>query len=167
MKVLIVVDMQNDFIDGALGTKEAVAIVPNVIETIKGFEGTILFISHDRYFINKIATRVIEVQKDQCLSYNGNYDDYLAQKTPVVEITQKVVTEARQRQIIDKKTKNEIKKLERTIDSLEKEINSLKEELTSEEVMNNYKKYNEITDSIDEKEMELMEIMEKWEQLQS
>ena len=53
------------------------------------------------------------------------------------------------------------------IDSLEKEINSLKEELTSEEVMNNYKKYNEITDSIDEKEMELMEIMEKWEQLQS
>lgn len=50
-----------------------------------------------------------------------------------------MVTEARQRQIIDKKTKNEIKKLERTIDSLEKEINSLKEELTSEEVMNNYK----------------------------
>ena len=130
-------------------------------EALKSFEGTILFISHDRYFINKIATRVIEVQKDQCLSYNGNYDDYLAQKTPVVETTQKVVTEARQRQIIDKKTKNEIKKLERTIDSLEKEINSLKEELTSEEVMNNYKKYNEITDSIDEKEMELMEIMEK------
>ena len=53
------------------------------------------------------------------------------------------------------------------LDALEKEINSLKEELTSEEVMNNYKKYNEITDSIDEKEMELMEIMEKWEQLQS
>ena len=136
-------------------------------EALRSFEGTILFISHDRYFINKIATRVIEVQKDQCLSYNGNYDDYLAQKTPVVETTQKVVTEAKQRQIIDKKTKNEIKKLERTIDSLEKEINSLKEELTSEEVMNNYKKYNEITDSIDEKEMELMEIMEKWEQLQA
>ena len=82
-------------------------------EALKSFEGTILFISHDRYFINKIATRVIEVQKDQCLSYNGNYDDYLAQKTPVVETTQKVVTEARQRQIIDKKTKNEIKKLGR------------------------------------------------------
>ena len=136
-------------------------------EALKSFEGTILFISHDRYFINKIATRVIEVQKDQCLSYNGNYDDYLAQKTPVIETTQKVVTESKQRQIIDKKTKNEIKKLERTIDSLEKEINSLKEELNSEEVMNNYKKYNEITDSIEEKEMELMETMEKWEQLQA
>lgn len=43
MNVLVVVDMQNDFIDGALGTKEAVAIVPNVAEKIKHFEGRILF----------------------------------------------------------------------------------------------------------------------------
>ena len=42
-KVLVVVDMQNDFIDGALGTKEAVAIVPNVLEKIKNFSGTVLF----------------------------------------------------------------------------------------------------------------------------
>ena len=41
--VLVVVDMQNDFIDGALGTKEAVAIVPNVLEKIKNFDGTVLF----------------------------------------------------------------------------------------------------------------------------
>lgn len=42
MNVLVVVDMQNDFIDGALGTKEAVAIVPRVIEKIKGFDGLVL-----------------------------------------------------------------------------------------------------------------------------
>lgn len=42
-KVLIVVDMQNDFIDGALGTKEAVAIVPKVADKIKKFKGTVLF----------------------------------------------------------------------------------------------------------------------------
>ena len=42
-KLLVVVDMQNDFIDGALGTKEAVAIVPNVKEKIENFEGTVLF----------------------------------------------------------------------------------------------------------------------------
>ena len=56
MKVLIVVDMQNDFIDGALGTKEAVAIVPNVIETIKGFEGTILY-TKDTHFDDYIDTQ--------------------------------------------------------------------------------------------------------------
>ena len=56
MKVLIVVDMQNDFIDGALGTKEAVAIVPNVIETIKGFEGTILY-TKDTHFDDYMDTQ--------------------------------------------------------------------------------------------------------------
>ena len=43
MKYLIVVDMQNDFIDGALGTPEAVAILPYVKEKIENFEGTVLF----------------------------------------------------------------------------------------------------------------------------
>ena len=42
MKLLIVIDMQNDFIDGALGTAEAAAIVPKVIAKIKGFDGTVL-----------------------------------------------------------------------------------------------------------------------------
>lgn len=42
-KVLLVIDMQNDFIDGALGTKEAVAIVPNVIDKIKNFDGHVLY----------------------------------------------------------------------------------------------------------------------------
>lgn len=42
MKFLIVVDMQKDFIDGALGTKEAVAILPNVVEKIKGFTGKVI-----------------------------------------------------------------------------------------------------------------------------
>ena len=42
MKVLVVVDMQNDFVDGALGTKEACAIVPDVVKTIEGFEGKIV-----------------------------------------------------------------------------------------------------------------------------
>ena len=43
MKILVVVDMQNDFIDGALGTKEAEAIVSNVAEKIKGFDGMVIY----------------------------------------------------------------------------------------------------------------------------
>ena len=42
-KILVVIDMQNDFIDGALGTAEAVAIVPKVAEKVKGFKGTVIF----------------------------------------------------------------------------------------------------------------------------
>ena len=54
--VLVVVDMQNDFIDGALGTKEAVAIVPNVLEKIKNFDGTVLF-TRDTHKDNYMETQ--------------------------------------------------------------------------------------------------------------
>lgn len=54
--ILVVVDMQNDFIDGALGTKEAVAIVPNVLEKIKNFEGTVLF-TRDTHFEDYMDTQ--------------------------------------------------------------------------------------------------------------
>jgi len=54
--ILIVVDMQNDFIDGALGTPEAVAIVPNVLEKIKGFEGRVIF-TRDTHLDNYMDTQ--------------------------------------------------------------------------------------------------------------
>ena len=54
--VLVVVDMQNDFIDGALGTKEAIAIVPNVKAKIENFEGTVLF-TRDTHFENYMDTQ--------------------------------------------------------------------------------------------------------------
>lgn len=55
-KLLVVVDMQNDFIDGALGTKEAVAIVPSVRAKIENFEGTVLF-TRDTHFENYMDTQ--------------------------------------------------------------------------------------------------------------
>lgn len=56
MKILVVVDMQNDFIDGALGTKEAVAIVPNVIEKIKNFDGKVIY-TRDTHYENYMETQ--------------------------------------------------------------------------------------------------------------
>lgn len=56
MKVLVVVDMQNDFIDGSLGTKEAVAIVPNVVKKIKEFDGLVLA-TRDTHFENYMETQ--------------------------------------------------------------------------------------------------------------
>ena len=54
-KILIVVDMQKDFVDGALGTKEAVAIVPNVVSKIKNFDGDII-VTYDTHFENYMET---------------------------------------------------------------------------------------------------------------
>lgn len=55
-KILVVVDMQNDFIDGALGTAEAVAIVPNVVEKIENFEGYVIF-TQDTHFEDYLDTQ--------------------------------------------------------------------------------------------------------------
>ena len=56
MKVLVVVDMQNDFIDGALGTKEAAAIVPYVKDVIESFDGKVYF-TRDTHFENYMETQ--------------------------------------------------------------------------------------------------------------
>ncbi len=55
-KILIVVDMQNDFVDGTLGTKEAVEIVPNVARKIREFDGDEIFVTYDTHFENYLDT---------------------------------------------------------------------------------------------------------------
>ncbi len=55
-KILVIVDMQNDFVDGALGTKEAVAIVPNVADKIRSFGGDEIFVTYDTHFDNYLDT---------------------------------------------------------------------------------------------------------------
>lgn len=49
-------------------------------EALKDFQGTILFVSHDRYFVNKIATGILEIKDKNIIRYIGNYDDYIEQK---------------------------------------------------------------------------------------
>lgn len=63
MKVLVVVDMQNDFIDGALGTKEAEAIVPKVAEKIRGFQGEIIYTrdTHEKTYLETQEGRLLPV----------------------------------------------------------------------------------------------------------
>ena len=61
MKVLVVVDMQNDFIDGALGTKEAQAVLPRVVEKVRGFEGKVVFTrdTHEKDYLQTQEGRKI------------------------------------------------------------------------------------------------------------
>lgn len=64
MNVLVVVDMQNDFIDGALGTKEAQAILPKVVEKVRGFDGKIVFTrdTHEEDYLHTQEGRKLPVK---------------------------------------------------------------------------------------------------------
>lgn len=137
-------------------------------DALNQFEGTIFFISHDRYFINKVATRVIELTSTKAISYDGNYDTYLNHKSVAKPLKKENVDylDMKQQNALYRKQQNKIKKIETNISILETKINTLTEQLHSEEVLNDYQKYNKINDEISELENQLNTLMEEWEALQ-
>lgn len=134
-------------------------------DALDSFEGTILFISHDRYFINKIANKVLDFNPDGAKVIDGNYDDYQAYKNRQKEIAKeaKPVSQSREEMMKKRRLENEIRKIETAIEKTEKEIAQLKELLQTDEVVNDYVRYNEITEQINQLEEKLEESMEIWE----
>ena len=108
-------------------------------EALLEFEGTVLFISHDRYFINKIATRIVEMTPKELINFPGNYDHYIEQiSNQKVEVKKETnYFEHKAKQTIDRKKQNEIRKIEQTISKLEKKIQDLNDLLHLDEYVNN------------------------------
>ena len=135
-------------------------------DALDGFEGTILFISHDRYFINKIANKILDFNQTNSQIIEGNYDDYMRRKYQEETIVQtKVVSSSREDMMKKRKLEAEVKKVEQAIQKLEEELENLQSQLQDEEIINDYVKYNELTDLISQKEEELEVTMEQWEEL--
>ena len=135
-------------------------------DALDGFEGTILFISHDRYFINKIANKILDFHSTHSQMIDGNYDDYLSRKYQETIVNQpKQVSTNREDMMKKRRLEADIKKLEQKIQDLETELSNLQTELQSEEIINDYVAYNELTEKITSIEEELETTMEKWEEL--
>lgn len=137
-------------------------------EALSSFEGTIFFISHDRYFINKIATKIIELTPSKAIVYDGDYEFYIENKYQPVVTKEKDTSyqDMKEQQAIIRKQRNQIQKVEKNISSIENKILELTKQLHSDEVVNDYQKYNEIQDSMHELENNLELLLEEWEALQ-
>lgn len=137
-------------------------------DALLSFEGTILFISHDRYFINKLATKIVEMKSDDAMTYQGNYDNYLEKK--VIVHTEKVKNtsyqEMKKSQSEMRKQKNQIKKIENEISQLEQSIHEYTELIHQDDILNDYHQYNDIIKKMDEANQQLEQLLEQWEQLQ-
>ncbi|MCG3399877.1 ABC-F family ATP-binding cassette domain-containing protein [Staphylococcus massiliensis] len=151
-------------------------------QALKNFEGTIIFVSHDRYFINEIATKVFSMQKGHHRMYIGNYQYYLdkSEEERALNAIEEASDGADSK--VDtsdvsyqdhKEAKKQIRKLEREIASIEQEISSLEahiesidEQLTDPEVFNDPEKAAAFADEKEQTEQELEQIMENWEILQ-
>ena len=124
-------------------------------DVLKSYPGTIIFVSHDRYFVKKIATSILELEDNNVKYYAYNYEEYLEKKR--VENSQ----------IKAKKESRDNKKIAANIDikitKIEKEIASLKEKLFLEEVYLNQVKYQEIEGKIRILEDKLDRLLKSWE----
>jgi len=133
---------------------------------LEDFKGTILFISHDRYFINKMANRIIEIDNKQLKTYIGNYEYYKNEKSKLrVQATeqQKIVKEKPQKvRVVDetKKREKEICKLENTIADLETEIKEVDEKMNL--AAQDYTELNKLFIKKNELKNKLDEVIEIW-----
>jgi len=142
-----------------------------LLNALKQFSGTILFVSHDRDFLNRLATHVIELMPDGNLNYSGNYDDFLYQKeakekllAPVEEgeavATSKVKVSGKEVFALKKRSRN----LESKIEKLEKVKNDLQSKL--EKLDYGTEGYKEIYNRLLECDKELGVCLAEWEELQ-
>ena len=153
-------------------------------EALKSYTGTVFFVSHDRYFINQTATRILELTGETVVNYIGNYDYYLEKhdqmvalyvkkpetaaqaETSVKETAQKVdwqTQKAEQARI--RKIENALKKAEEKIAELEEKIASIDAECAKPEVAVNSAKLGELTKQQSEYQEELEKQYEVWEEL--
>lgn len=140
-------------------------------EMLKNYKGTVIFVSHDRYFIKQIATSILDFCKGEAFLYRFGYEEYLSKKRVAPTVTEEKTVKEKKTYTtpLKEKAKREraIKKAEEKISILESELESLQKELQSEENMADYVKLSELTAQNERLETELLELMEEWERLSS
>ncbi|MBO5357720.1 MAG: ABC-F family ATP-binding cassette domain-containing protein [Clostridia bacterium] len=140
-------------------------------EMLQGFEGTLLFVSHDRYFIKQVSNSLLSFSDGDVSFYKYGYGEYLEkQKTvkPVVAVSDEKPKEKKTYTTpLKEKARKEkaIKKCEEKIAKLEEELLIIENELLKEENISDYVKLSELNNRQAELEEELMLSMEEWELL--
>ena len=170
---LIILDEPTNHLD--MTSKE---ILENAINN---YTGTVLYVSHDRYFINQTATRIIELTNTKIINYLGNYDYYEEKRDELTaiyapkmmsDISSTAPSKGKQEYLERKaeaarvrKLKNDILKVEEKIRKYEERLNELDEMLEDPAISTNSAKLNEITKEQNEISENLDELMDEWEQL--
>lgn len=150
---------------------------------LNDYTGTVLYVSHDRYFINQTATRILELVNQTFVNYIGNYDYYLEKKdelTAVYAASSELQTtdssssvsesklswqEQKEAQARERKRKNDLKKIEERIASLEERDTEIDDLMTQEEIYTNSVKCQELAHEKAAVAEELELLYERWEEL--
>ncbi len=150
-------------------------------QALNRYTGTVLFVSHDRYFINKTATRILNLTGQTLVNYIGNYDYYLEK---CKELTQVFVSgqeedtqvqaesagkadwkKSKEEKARLRKLENERKRTEEKIENVEQRIVELEEAFADSEIATNSAKLQDLHQEYEEKQRELEALYERWEEL--
>lgn len=141
------------------------------------YTGTVLYVSHDRYFINKTASRIMELSANTVTNYIGNYDYYLEKRDILAPKEVKQVSSEKNTAVKDdwkaqkeeqaklRKRQNDISKIEKSIEQLEKDNSELDEQLALPEVYSDVKQLMKLNEKKQEIEKKLEKLYEDWEAL--
>ena len=153
-------------------------------EALNSYTGTVLYVSHDRYFINQTATRILDLTNQAIVNYIGDYDYYLEKKEELTEKYAPSVQETENEEPADapsegkltwqqqkaeqarkRKQENELKKVEKRIEELETRDKEIDDTLVLPDVCTNVGRCAELSREKDKIQAELEELYEKWEEL--
>lgn len=147
-------------------------------DAISGYDGTVLVISHDRYFLNKVVSKIYELNEDGIKQYLGNYSYYIEKKNKPSRFEEDDFSQSKTKTQLqlERKKKREIEKqqkeqkefianIESTIASLESEVDDLQNLLCTEEVYSNPEKAEEISKKIKVSNEKIEKLYEEWEKI--
>lgn len=139
-------------------------------ESLEEYTGTILVVSHDRNFLDCVVNNIYEVKKDGAVLFKGDYNSYLNQREEVKEKDVKASLNFEEQ----KKNKNRISSLEKKIIKAEADVEKLEEKKSAKEeeynkagIKNNVDKLMDIQKELEELDMEILSLMEEWENLEN
>lgn len=141
---------------------------------LAGYDGTMLMVSHDRYFMNRLADRILYLTPHGIESYQGNYDDFAARHAQQAEqLQQKEESKGKIDYKEQKRLESERRKLKTRFEKTEKEIGETEEKITAlnaqlslPEIATDYVRAAELTGELGELEAQLEALYEQWEQCQ-
>ncbi len=150
-------------------------------QALNRYTGTVLFVSHDRYFINKTATRILDLTGATLVNYIGNYDYYLEKcreltqiYAPGKETEQKAASvssskadwkQKKEEQARQRKLENDRKRTEEQIEETEQRIQELEEAFSDNEIATNSARLQELHQEYQEEQKRLEQLYEQWEAL--
>lgn len=150
-------------------------------DALNAYEGTVLYVSHDRYFINRTASRILELTGKTLISYLGNYDYYLEKKEALTSAFLKDASPVpaketasnnklnwqatKEQQAKARKRENDLKKCEEAIASLEKQLSDIDAQMSQPQVATDVAKLQELAKIQKEINEKLSSLYEQWEVL--